>query len=306
MAENDDSDFLPVFPSSECEGGRESLQGYHPVKKHDHEEEGDFESGVSNPLFHEINYNLNLGLWIQNGWRMYKANWFQHSAFEFLFWSITVLPYMAGWMEETLFCFTYVLSNFLYWLLSPLKYGHFIVGSHLLRSRAGSTANPVCPGASGGHYTFQFKDLFRGVFLYLPLLFLGLFWYFAVYIGLLLCVAPGVYLAVTMAFGFHVYIEYHHMRATGVTTGSLGVFDALAISRHVVHKNFCTNLLFFIIYFLVCLVGALCFGVGLLVARPVMELAMVFAFHDQFKLLPNRDLDRVLLLTIKLWVGEKT
>ncbi|KAL6064785.1 DUF996 domain-containing protein [Balamuthia mandrillaris] len=285
--QNHNSDFLPPFDAlEECdEVDEENLQECQAVWENKYGVEMEEESGGSSgPMFQEANYDLDMLLWIKNGWRMYKEHWFQYSLLELFFWVLLSMPFVPEWVDVSLLTYAFPL-DFSYLLAWPLQYGYFIVGSHLLRSYAARRQGGV-------QYLFQFKDLFRGYLLYFPLLWLAILWGLSLALGFVLCIIPGIYLAVTLAFGSYVYIEYHHMNNTGVAAGSFGVFDALVISRRLVHKNFCTNLLFFIIYFLVCLAGALCFGVGLLVARPVMELAMVFAFHDQFKLLPHRDLDR--------------
>ncbi|KAL6064780.1 DUF624 domain-containing protein [Balamuthia mandrillaris] len=295
------SAFLPPFPSAppsskqqveEEEREPAFVHGKVPPNEPFDDEElgggGALGSGgadhLSAPMFEEVNYDLDILLWIKNGWRMYKEHWQYYTLFELLLWGLMLLsniPDMAG--EELWFLFP---LDFAYLLVLPLQYGYFIVGSQLLRHYS-STGR-----FDEDTYTYRFKDMFRGFYLFFPLLLLSLLLGVSVGVGLLLFIVPGLYLLVTLAFAPYVYIEYHHMNNTGVASNSFGVIDSLVISRRVVHRNFCTNLLFFIVYFLVCLAGALCFGVGLLVARPVMELAMVFAFHDQFKLLPRRDVDR--------------
>jgi len=96
----------------------------------------------------------------------------------------------------------------------------------------------------------------------------------AVSLGLFLLIIPGIYLMVALGFSWALYIEYHHE--------GLGIFEAMSVSRKMVTRHWCTFFGLSILCFFVYILGLMFFIVGILVAIPVVQLTLTFAFRDMF------------------------
>jgi len=115
-------------------------------------------------------------------------------------------------------------------------------------------------------------DGWNGFKIFCPLLGLVLIEMLLIFVGLCALVFPGIYLMIATSFAFIIFIEYHN-------TG-LSQVDSIKLSILLINKNFCNILGFLILLYLIELLGAICLIVGLLVAFPVMSLAMTCAFRD--------------------------
>lgn len=186
---------------------------------------------------------------------MYLDNWIMWSLFTLIYILISCIPYVGGLLA--LGC----------------SVGYFIGASHLLRGRQ-----------------FQWMYLFHGYFLYLPILGIGLLSYFAIMIGLFLCIVPGIYLWVTLSFSSMLYVEY---RESG-----LGIIDSMRISRQVIHKQFCGMFGFLILCVLAAWVGLLLLFVGFLATLPWVMLAVTVAFQDIFGLNEKRTEDSTCVVCV--------
>jgi uncharacterized protein DUF4339 len=90
-------------------------------------------------------------------------------------------------------------------------------------------------------------------------------------LGVLLCVIPGIYLAVGYAFVLPLVIEK-----------KLDFWTAMETSRRVVHQQWFTIFGLAIVAVLICVAGILACIVGLLVAAPVAIASMMYAYDDIF------------------------
>ena len=91
-------------------------------------------------------------------------------------------------------------------------------------------------------------------------------------VGLLLCILPGIYLAVAW-LGFSPLL---------IMDKRLDFWPALELSRRVVTQNWWTIFALFLLTLLIVIAGVLAFGVGLFVALPLATGAMVYAYEDIF------------------------
>ncbi len=90
-------------------------------------------------------------------------------------------------------------------------------------------------------------------------------------VGAMLCLLPGIYLAVVWQFTFPLIIDRR-----------LGFWDAMEVSRKIIHRQWW---LFFLMFLLCCLIslgGFLLLCVGLFVTTPLTMLAMTYAYEDIF------------------------
>lgn len=88
-------------------------------------------------------------------------------------------------------------------------------------------------------------------------------------LGIIVFIIPGIYLLVGYTFA-----------SCFLLFGSLGIWESMEASRKVVAKNWFNVFGFCLLLFLVLIGGILCFGVGILVAAPVIYCAVYAAFED--------------------------
>jgi uncharacterized membrane protein len=90
-------------------------------------------------------------------------------------------------------------------------------------------------------------------------------------VGILLCIIPGIYLAVGYAFTLPLIIDKGY-----------DFWTAMEVSRRVVHQQWFTIFGLGIVAVLICLAGILACLVGLLIAAPVAIASMMYAYEDIF------------------------
>jgi uncharacterized membrane protein len=118
----------------------------------------------------------------------------------------------------------------------------------------------------------QLGDMFAGFNIApVPLLLGGLLVAVLTGIGLILCIAPGVYLAVGYLFVLPLIIDK-----------KLDFWPAMEVSRQVVHRHWWSMFLFAIVLVLIICLGALACGLGLIIAVPVVFAAAMFVYEDLF------------------------
>jgi uncharacterized membrane protein len=118
----------------------------------------------------------------------------------------------------------------------------------------------------------QVGDLFAGFNIALANIVLtGLFVTALTAVGVLLCLLPGVYLAVCYIFALPLAIDKR-----------LDFWPAMEVSRRVVHDQWLSMFLFLLVLFFIVCVGALACGVGLIVAVPVVMASLMFVYEDLF------------------------
>lgn len=105
----------------------------------------------------------------------------------------------------------------------------------------------------------------------LPFLALTIVSYILIFIGLLLLILPGLYLAICFYFAVPLMADKN-----------LGVVDALKASRQAVHHQFFKVLGLMILSLLILIVGVIPFGIGLIWAIPVVCLMMAIAYRTVF------------------------
>jgi hypothetical protein len=118
----------------------------------------------------------------------------------------------------------------------------------------------------------QLGDMFAGFNIApLPLFLGGLLAAVLTALGMILCIAPGVYLAVGYLFVLPLVIDK-----------KLDFWPAMEVSRQVVHKHWWSMFLFAIVLVLIICLGALVCGLGLIIAVPVVSAAAMFVYEDLF------------------------
>jgi uncharacterized membrane protein len=134
----------------------------------------------------------------------------------------------------------------------PVVAGYYIV-AHQLRKK----------GAS------EVTDFFRSFDKFVPLLILNLLTSLVVFLGFLLLVIPGIYFSVSYLFA-HFFVWFYGVHPT----------DAMRLSRKMVSGNFIQLFWLCLILAGINILGAMAFGVGLLVTIPFSSCVIYSAFDD--------------------------
>jgi uncharacterized membrane protein len=140
----------------------------------------------------------------------------------------------------------------------------------------------INPALSAGYFTYirkrirnepaVFQDFFEG-FQYLgPLFMVGLVGGILVAIGTLLCIIPGLYLALGYIFASFIVVSFR-----------LDFWQAMETSRRAVTENLVTMILFALVMIGINILGALACLVGLIISLPVSYCAAVVAFYMLFE-----------------------
>ena len=118
----------------------------------------------------------------------------------------------------------------------------------------------------------QMGDLFLGFNVALvPLVIATVLVGALVTVGFVLCILPGIYLAVAYMFVMPLIIDK-----------KLDFWPAMEVSRQVVHKQWWSMFLFALVMVLIACGGALLCGVGLVIAGPLIIAAMTYVYEDIF------------------------
>ena len=141
--------------------------------------------------------------------------------------------------------------------------------------------NPVLFGGLAYTFTRRIRgdvpsvgDAFCGFSLaFLQLGLAGLVSALLICVGLLLCVLPGIYLAVGYTFALPLVVDKKY-----------DFWAAMEVSRRVVHQQWWTVFGLLIVAFLINVIGILACLVGWIVAAPVSIGAIMYAYEDLFGL----------------------
>lgn len=118
----------------------------------------------------------------------------------------------------------------------------------------------------------QMGDLFLGFTVALaPLVIATVLVGALVTVGFVLCILPGIYLAVGYMFVMPLIIDK-----------KMDFWPAMEVSRQVVQKQWWSMFLFALVMVLIACAGALLCGVGLVIAGPLIIAAMTYVYEDIF------------------------
>jgi uncharacterized membrane protein len=118
----------------------------------------------------------------------------------------------------------------------------------------------------------QIGDVFAGFNLaFLDLTMTGLVKWLLTSLGLILCILPGIYLAVGYVFALPLVVDK-----------KMEFWTAMEVSRRVVHEQWWSVFALVIVLALVALAGFLLCGVGALITIPVASAALMYVYEDLF------------------------
>ena len=137
-------------------------------------------------------------------------------------------------------------------LSGPLTAGFFIVAHKINKGEA-----------------YEFSTFFKGFDFFVPLFLYTLISIIFIFLGTLALILPGIYLAVAYSFAIP-FIIFAKME----------FWDGMEISRKLVTKNWWSIFGLLILLFLINLLGAMVFFVGLLFTVPLTYCAIYAAFDE--------------------------
>jgi hypothetical protein len=187
-----------------------------------------------------------MGNYLKQGWELFKQYPGGFLGFTALFFILQVLFQRLGPVGGLIS----LIVN------TPLAVGFFIVSARLIQGR-----------------TPAFRDFFAGFQFLLPLLLMTLVSMVFIVIGLVLLLAPGVYLLVGYLFASILVVDRR-----------LDFWQALETSRRAIHPRWFSFFAFLLVMALINLAGALLLGLGLLVTVPATTCAWTAAYADVFGL----------------------
>ena len=118
----------------------------------------------------------------------------------------------------------------------------------------------------------QVGDLFAGFNIaLLQLVLAGLMTGVLTTVGFVLCILPGIYLAVGYVFALPLVIDK-----------KMDFWPAMEVSRQVVHKHWWSMFLFLIVLALIVCAGVLACVVGVIISAPLATAALMFVYEDLF------------------------
>ena len=112
-------------------------------------------------------------------------------------------------------------------------------------------------------------DFFKGFKYFVPLVLANVSMTILVFLGIILLIIPGIYIAVSYSFTIHLILDR-----------KMDFWPAMETSRKIVTKRWFSVFGFSIVLGLINLGGALLLGLGLLVTVPLSYCAMVAAYDD--------------------------
>jgi hypothetical protein len=115
-------------------------------------------------------------------------------------------------------------------------------------------------------------DVFAGFNLaFMNLAMAGLVKWLLTTLGLMLCILPGIYLAVGYVFALPLVIDK-----------KMEFWTAMEVSRRVVHKHWWSTLALVIVLALIAFAGLLLCGVGALITIPIATAGFMYVYEDLF------------------------
>jgi hypothetical protein len=118
----------------------------------------------------------------------------------------------------------------------------------------------------------QIGDVFAGFNLaFLHLALAGLVKWLLTSLGFVLCILPGIYLAVAYVFALPLVIDKR-----------MEFWPAMEVSRQVVHRHWWSIFVLVIVLWIIACVGFLACFVGALITIPVASAALMYVYEDLF------------------------
>jgi len=186
--------------------------------------------------------SINIQRYLQQAWQMFRENIGAFLGFTLTLFAVWLATSMVDAGSSLLF------SS----VAAPFYAGYSIVAFKIMLQQP-----------------FQFSDFFRGFNYFLPLFLASLASSIVVGIGFILLLIPGIYLAISYMFTTFLVIDYH-----------MEFWQAMEISRKIISRNWFAFLLFALVLCCINLLGALVFGIGLLVTLPVTSCAVAIAYKE--------------------------
>lgn len=214
-------------------------------------------------------YSLDIGECISRSWTLVKAN----------FWpvvGVSLLIYIIiGTINQILGVFTRPAMN------DMMLNRHVSPSGILIILGISLLGGPVSAVFSAGLFRYYLKlirgqdatvaDAFSGFSKFGQLALLGIVMTLLIWVGIMLCFLPGIYLSVAWYFSIPLVIDRE-----------MSFWDAMEFSRKVVSKHWFIVFAFFLVVGLLACAGLIACCVGIFVTAPIASVAMMYAYEDMF------------------------
>ncbi|AKP52165.1 DUF2189 domain-containing protein [Cyclobacterium amurskyense] len=197
----------------------------------------------------EGNFDFDIVEALKEGWETYRKVTIYSISFTLLILSLQFL--FMYYAEDYIFVFSFFLAG-------PLFAGFYLV------------ANKVSLNE-----TVIYPDFFKGFRYYLPVVLVWIVGQVITVLGVFALILPGIYLMVAYMFGVLITLF-----------SGLDFWQSLEYSRKIIHKKWGKFFVFGLALALMNLIGALAFGVGLVITIPVTYYAIYHVFEGLSQGLP--------------------
>ena len=187
-------------------------------------------------------YEVDPSKYLKEGWEIFKSR-----AGEFIVFTV-IIAAVAALFSKLNFIGSFATTA----VVPPLYAGFIIVVFMLFKGQE-----------------VRFSDFFKGFNYFLPLVLASLVMSILIALGTILLILPGIYLMVSYMFVSLLIVDYH-----------MEFWQAMETSRQIVTKNWFSLFVFFLVLFVVNLLGALALGIGLLVTAPLSVCSVCVAYRD--------------------------
>ena len=215
-------------------------------------------------------YELDIGSCISRSWELVKKNFWPVIGISFLVYLI------IGAINQLFGLFSRPAIN------SMIYYHRISAGSIFVVWLTSIIGTPIYTIFKGGLYKYYLKlirgepasisDAFSGFSsIFVQLALVGLVSGLLVMTGIVLCVIPGIYLAVSWCFAVPLVIDRQ-----------MNFWEAMELSRKMVSKHWFMMLGLIIVLALVSCVGVIACCVGVFVTTPIASVALMCAYEDIF------------------------
>jgi hypothetical protein len=192
----------------------------------------------------QTGYQMQIGKWMSDGWQLCKP----------ILWPMVGFLFVTGVISNVTFGLSYLVYG-------PLMAGLTIVPLRLAKGRPQ-----------------PFGKFFDGFKAFLPLFLLSIVMGVLIWVGAMLLIIPGIYLAIAWTWANLLVIDR-----------GMDFWPAMAASMKVVNKNFWGTLGWLVVSGFMAGLGVVACGLGLLITIPWFYCMQVAAYRDIFGLNPGMD-----------------
>lgn len=202
----------------------------------------------------ESDYELKIGQYLNEGFQLYKKNIGGFIGITFLIFVLYGASFTLSQENEIVGLFASLAFNICLYLIMA---GYIIVVKKVRNNEP-----------------YEFRDFFAGFKgdIAGQVIAITLISSMIIALGMVLCLLPGIYLAIAYTFGIYIMLFF-----------KIDFWESLEYSRKIVSKKWFSFFGFLLLLGLLNILGLIFLGIGLFVTMPWAMCALYLAFEDVFK-----------------------